>query len=872
MSNQPEAPPDQLQQLVNESDTGGRTPSGFSAKLIFTVAVFWSVFQLWQASPLPFSVGWGIMNDTELRSVHLGLGLFLTFLVWPAYRSAPRSRVPLYDWLLALVAAFAGAYIYLFYASLADRPGQPTTFDIVTASIGIVLLLEATRRAVGWPMAILAVLFMLYSLYGPYLPDLLAHKGVSFTRLLSHMWLSTEGVYGVALGVSASTIFVYVLFGSLLDRAGGGNYMMQVSFAALGHMRGGPAVVAVVSSGLNGLISGSSVSNVVSGGIFTIPLMKKSGYGAVKAGAIETMSSVGGQIMPPVMGAAAFLMVEYVGIPYSEVCRAAILPALLSYIGLFYIVRLEAFKLGMAPILIREKMPARIKAIRWAMGVFGTIIVSCLIYYALAFIESMLGEAAGLLIAFVMGIIYVLCVYLAAAEPDLPGDIDVKNPKALYTWPTVKAGLHFLLPIGTLIWALMVQELSPALAAFWAVAVLLALMVTQHALIAMFRHTGNIAGELRRGLLEAVIGLEGGARNMIGVAIATATAGIIVGGITLTGMGLRMTEFIEFVSQGSLMMTLLFVAFVCLVLGLGVPTTANYVLVATLMAPVVVELGAQSGVIIPLIAVHLFVFYYGIMGDITPPVGLATFAASAISGASPIATGIQGALYAMRTVILPFIWIFNPQLLLLNIHNWFELALVCMASLVAMLAFAAVTMNWFRVKCRPWELALMLAGVAFLFRPDFFMDLIAPQYKTVPGSQVFATAGKLPDGATLNMTIQGITLEGEEKTKTVGVNLGAANPDGRQRVASTGLQLTQLGDRVQVMAVRFGSTARKAGVEEGFDIAGIKVPSDRPSQYWFYIPGFLLIGLVWLLQGRRLAGNTGSRVRRQTATNRSRSV
>ncbi len=860
--------PDTLQQLVNESDTGGRTPSGLGAMLIFAVAVFWSVFQLWQASPLPFTLGWGIMNDTELRSVHLGLGLLLAFLVWPAYRSAPRAYVPVYDWILALAAAFAGAYIYFFYASLSDRPGQPTGLDIATASIGIILLLEATRRAVGWPMAVLAVLFMLYSLYGPYLPELLAHKGVSFTRLLSHMWLTTEGVYGVALGVSASTIFVYVLFGSLLDRAGGGNYMMQVSFAALGHMRGGPAVVAVVSSGLNGLISGSSVSNVVSGGIFTIPLMKKSGYGAVKAGAIETMSSVGGQIMPPVMGAAAFLMVEYVGIPYSEVCRAAVLPALLSYIGLFYIVRLEAFKLGMDPILIREKMPMRIKALRWAMGVFGTIIVSCLIYYVLAFLNTMLGEAAGLFIALAMAAVYVACVYLAAAEPDLPDDIDVNNPKMLYTWPTVKAGLHFLLPIGTLIWALMIEELSPSLAAFWAVAVLLVLMASQHALIAVFRRSGNIRAELQRGLRDAVFGLEGGARNMIGVAIATATAGIIVGGITLTGMGLRMTEFIEFVAQGNLMMTLLFVAFVCLVLGLGVPTTANYVLVATLMAPVVVELGAQSGVIIPLIAVHLFVFYYGIMGDITPPVGLATFAASAISGASPIATGIQGALYALRTVILPFIWIFNPQLLLLDIHGGFELVLVCTAALIAMLAFCAATMNWFRVKCKPWEVALLLAGVVFLFRPNFFMDMIAPEYRNVPGQQVFDIAGKQRDGAILSMTIQGMTLEGDEKTKTVAVNLGPENTDGRQRLAASGLQLTQLGDRVQIMAVRFGSVARKAGFEEGFDIASIKVPTDRPSQYWFYIPGFLLIAAVWWWQGRRLGNRPRSRPRQETEMSR----
>ena len=334
--------PEALQQLVADSDTGGRKPQGLTRHIIFAVALVWALFQYWYASPLPFALGWGILNDTEARAIHLAFALFLSFAAWPAFKRSPRDRVPAIDWLLAGLAAFAGAYIMLFYAQLATRPGQPTTMDIAVAATGLVLLLEATRRAIGWPMAALAVIFLAYCMAGPWLPEVLAHKGASLSRLMSHMWLTTEGVYGIALGVSAGTIFVYVLFGSLLDRAGGGNYMMQVSFAALGHLRGGPAKVAVVSSALNGMISGSSVSNVVSGGIFTIPLMKKAGYGGVKAGAIETMSSVNGQIMPPVMGAAAFLMVEYVGISYAEIVKHAFLPATLSYIGLLYIVHREA--------------------------------------------------------------------------------------------------------------------------------------------------------------------------------------------------------------------------------------------------------------------------------------------------------------------------------------------------------------------------------------------------------------------------------------------------------------------------------------------------------------------------------------------------
>jgi TRAP transporter 4TM/12TM fusion protein len=519
--------------------------------------------------------------------------------------------------------------------------------------------------------------------------------------------------------------------------------MMQASFAALGHLRGGPAKVSVVSSALNGMISGSSVSNVVSGGIFTIPLMKKAGYGGIKAGAIETMSSVDGQIMPPVMGAAAFLMVEYVGIPYSDIVKHAFLPAILSYIGLFYIVHLEALKLGMQPMIRREPRPFVDRWTRIGLGVSGSIVVIGVLYFLFEALKKMLGDAASWAIAVVVAAVYVYATKVAASSPDLPQDIDIDNPKPLDLWPTTRAGLHFLIPIGTLIWCLMVEDMSPGLAAFWAIVVLIVLMWTQRALIAFFRQQSR-AGLWRAGWNDVVEGFHDGARNMIGIGIATATAGIIVGGITLTGLGLRMTEFVEFVSQGNVIVMLFFIAFVCLVLGLGVPTTANYVLVATLMAPVVVELGAQSGLIIPLIAVHLFVFYYGIMGDITPPVGLATFAAAAISGEDAIKTGIQGSLYALRTVILPFIWIFNPQLLLIDIHTYPELVRVVAACLLATLIFAAVTMNWFRVKSRWWETLALGAAVIFLFRPDYFMDRLYAEYREVPAKQAFEVAKNLP--------------------------------------------------------------------------------------------------------------------------------
>ena len=846
-----EKAPEALQQLVADTDTGGRKPTGVTAAVIFTVSLGWALFQLWYASPLPFTFGIGILNDTEARALHLGLALFLAFTAWPAFKRSPRDRVPLQDWVFAFAAAFAGAYLLLFYRELAERPGQPTTMDIVTACIGLVLLLEATRRSVGWPMAALAGLFIAYSMLGPWMPEVLSHKGASLNRLLSHLWLTTEGVFGIALGVSTGAIFVYVLFGTLLDRAGGGNYMMQVSFAALGHLRGGPAKVAVVSSALNGMISGSSVSNVVSGGIFTIPLMKKSGYGGVKAGAIETMSSVNGQIMPPVMGAAAFLMVEYVGITYAEIVKHAILPASLSYIGLLYIVHLEALKLGMQPIVERAHRPLSTKLLRFGLGLSGSVVVCGALYYLFAALKAGLGAAAPWAIGAVVLGLYLFSVQQAASCPDLPEDIDIEHPRAMDTWPTVRAGLHFLIPVGTLIWCLMVEELSPALSAFWAIVTLIFLMLTQRPLVRMLRKQ-PLGDAWMQGGREVIGGCVDGSRNMIGIGVATATAGIIVGGITLTGLGLRMTEFVEFVSQGNVMAMLLFIAFVCLVLGLGVPTTANYVLVATLMAPVVVELGAQSGLIIPLIAVHLFVFYYGIMGDITPPVGLATFAAAAISGEDAIKTGVQGSIYALRTVILPFIWIFNPQLLLIDVNSTFELVTVVVASTVAMCVFAALSMGWFRIKLRLWEMAALALSVVLLFRPDFFIDQIAPEYKDMPGSAVMDLARDAPENHRMVMVIAGTTIEGDDVVKTVAVNLGAHGADGRKRLVDAGLTIVTLGEQVQISQVKFGSRAKKSGFEQGWEVRTVKVPTDRPNAHWFYLPALLLVGVVWWAQGRRM--------------------
>jgi TRAP transporter 4TM/12TM fusion protein len=532
-------------------------------------------------------------------------------------------------------------------------------------------------------------------------------------------------------------------------------------------------------------------------------------------------------------------------------------------------VHLEALKLGLKAMAQARRRSPQQKLIAWGLGVSGTIVVCSVIYFVAEGTKNAFGAAAPWILGVLLIALYVYCVHLASKCPDLPPDIDVDNPVLPETWPTVKAGLHFMIPIGVLIWCLMIEELSPALSAFWATAVLIGLMATQRPLTRFFRNKSVRPKDVQQGLSEVVHGLNDGARNMIGIAIATGTAGIIVGGITLTGLGLRMTDFVEVVSMGNVFIMLLFTAFVCLVLGLGVPTTANYILVATLMAPVIVELGAQSGLVIPLIAVHLFVFYYGIMGDITPPVGLATFAAAAISGEDPIETGLQGSVYALRTAVLPFVFVFNPMLLLIDVRGWFEIVLVFLAATAASMVFAAATLAWFHSRCKWWEIVLLLAACFALFRPDFFMDKLYEPYTEAPASQIFKIAQELPESDRLVLVIEGTSVEGEDVRKTVAVQLGAPG-DGRKRLADAGLTISALGPEVRVSAVKFGSRAKKSGFEQGFKVGAVKVPTERPSEHWVYIPALALIALVWFLQRarERRSGATGRAPERSGAGGR----
>jgi TRAP transporter 4TM/12TM fusion protein len=844
---------DELEQIVKDADIGGREPIGGVGTIVAVVAALWSIFQLWYASPLPFTFKWGIFNDTEARAIHLAFATFLGFLAYPAFKSSSRSKVPLADWVLAIVGAFCTAYLYIFYVQLSSRPGQPTQFDLICGIVGVLIMLEATRRAMGFGMLVTTGVFLAYVFLGPLMPDSIMHKGASVSRFISHMWLTSEGVYGVALGVSVQFIFLFVLFGTLLDIAGAGNFMMQMSLAMLGHLRGGPAKVSVVSSALNGVVSGSSVSNVVSGGIFTIPMMKRTGYSGVKAGAIEAASSVNGQIMPPVMGAAAFLMVEYVGIPYSEIIKHAALPAIISYIALFYIVHLEALKYDMQPIK-RGRTPGwNERLIGWGLGWGGTAAVIGAIYYLVHGVRTLVGENAGWVFAALCLVAYIALMKYSSRHPDVPKDDPSKEITHLPdTWPVVRAGLYFFIPLVILVWMMTVEELSPGLSAFWATLSAIVLVLAQPAMNAWFRQTGSVADGLRLGAANLWKGLVLGGRNMIGIGVATASAGLIVGAITLTGMGLMMTEFVEAVSGGNVLIMLVLTAFVCLLIGAGVPTTANYILVATLMAPVVVELGARSGLIIPLIAVHLFVFYFGIMADVTPPVGLASYAAAAISGDDPNATGWQATWYSFRTSVLPFVFIFNPALLFIGVNTWWELVLVCVTSTVASLLFAAASMAWFRVRCTWFDIALLLGATFFFFRPDWVVDRFHSKYVTAPAADIFKVADSLKNDEWLVIRTMGENIEGRSIGKTLAMPMGEGK-NGRERIRDGGVTLTQLGNDVEIAAVKFGSRAKKLGVDQGYKILDLQLPNPaRPSQFWGLLPGILLAALVWFLQGRRM--------------------
>ncbi len=839
------------QDLVAESETGARTPRGLAGKVIVFTALAWSLFQLWYASPLPFLLRVGVFNHAEARSVHLAFALFLTFTAFPAFRRSPHTRVPPLDWVFAALGALSGAYLFLFYEEVSLRPGLPTQLDVISACIGVPLLLEAIRRALGPPLAIVAIVFLAYTYFGPSMPGVLAHKGATLTQLVNHHWISTEGIYGIALGVSTDFVFLFVLFGALLEKAGAGNYFIKVAFSLLGHMRGGPAKAAVVSSAMTGVISGSSIANVVTTGTFTIPLMKRVGFPPEKAGAIEVASSTNGQLTPPIMGAAAFLMVEYVGISYVEVIKHAFLPAIIAYIALIYIVHLEAVKANMQGLPRRTHSTPAQRGLTFVMVVLGLIILSGIVYYAVGWLTAAFGEVAPWLAAGGLVAIYLGLLWYEARFPELErDDPDAPTIELPIPGPTIKSGLHFLLPVVVLVWCLVVQRFSPGLSAFWATMFMMFIVLTQRPLTAMLRGRGELAAAAARGGRDLFEGLVNGARNMIGIGVATAGAGIIVGTVTLTGVGLVMTEFVELISAGNRLLMLLFTAVLCLILGMGLPTTANYIVVSALMAPVIVTLSAEHGLVIPLIAVHLFVFYFGILADDTPPVGLAAFAAAAIAKSDPIRTGIQGFTYDIRTALLPFIFIFNTELLMIGIESWWHLLLTVASAVVAMLVFAAATQGYFFSRSRWWETAGLLLAAFTLFRPGYWVDQLFPPLGQISPTEIVAAAEEKPDESSLRVIFEGQNIDGDLVTVTTQLPLGP-KASGEERLEQAGLVLREEDGKMLVDDVAWGSYAQGQGIDWDWEVKSVEVPLDQPQKQWVYIPALALIFAIATLQRRR---------------------
>ncbi len=843
-----------LDDLVAATDIGARKPIGATAKLIYAVALSWSLFQLYIASPLPFILNMGILDDTQQRSIHLAFALFLGFLTFPALLSSPRDKVPWQDWILAILAALTSLYILIFYADVSGRSGGLRTgIEITVAVLGVIALLEVTRRVLGIALVIVSVVFLGYAFFGPYMPELISHRGISISRFADHFWMTTEGVFGLPLGVSNSFIFLFVLFGGLLEKAGAGNFFIKLSFSLLGHLRGGPGKAAVVSSALTGLVSGSAIANVVTTGTFTIPLMKRSGFTPEKAAAIEVSSSINGQLMPPVMGAAAFLMTELVGISYFEVIKAAFLPAVISYIGLFYIVHLEAVK-GNMPVLEKIRNSTRLQRIfGMVLSVGGIVIASMVIYYGVLGLKFIFGDFslyAGMVVLFA---VYVGLLWVASRSPEL--EVDDPSAKLVTipdTMPVLLAGLYFLLPVSVLVWTLMVERLSPGLSASWAIMAMVVLMLTQRPITSFFRGRTDVVAGFRLGFLDLVDGLVGGARNMVGIAVAMGAAGIIVGVVSLTGLGLVMTEVIDVIAGGNVLLMLIATAVMSIILGMGLPTTANYIVVASIMAQPLVTLAAQNGIIIPVIGVHLFVFYFGLLAGTTPPVAVDAFAGAAIARADPMKTCVNAFMYNLRTAILPFIFVFNPGLLLIGVETWWQMLLTISAAVIAMLAFVAGTKSHFLAKCRIWESALLLLIAFSLLRPGFWLDRITAQFSLADPAKIVEFVSTQPDGANIRLLVEGENFSGEMVRKVVLLPLGINTGDGQSRLYdSAGFSVANEDGQTVVDDMRFNSPAQKWSMDYGWVIKELQVPNVRIAKEWFYIPAYLLLAFITLMQLRR---------------------
>jgi TRAP transporter 4TM/12TM fusion protein len=635
---------EEAKRLAEEEESGYRHLEGWDRYIIPTIAVIWCLFQLSIAS-------WLLIDTVIIRAIHLGFAMLIAFLSYPTLKKprkgfwsflSTRTRIPIFDYVMALLGCFSALYIWIDYVGMAGRQGAPITRDLVIGMALVLILLEAARRVVGPGLTVIAGGFTLYVFFAEHAPEFMAFKSSSFGKYVGKMAMQTEGIYGIPLDVSATIVFLFVLFGTMLEKAGGGRFFINIALSMLGRFKGGPAKAAVVGSGLTGLVSGSSIANIVTTGTFTIPLMKKIGYTPIKAAAIEVAASTDGQIAPPIMGAAAFIIAEYLNVPYLAVIKAAAIPAFVSYASLFFIVHVEASKAGLRG-LTKEETPK--------------------------FFATLLG------------------------------------------------GLHYLLPIGVLVYELTVPRHSPELAAFRAIVAMFFVMLFQEPIKRHLRKE-PIGPGFKDSLKEIVGAMAAGGRNMVTVAIATAAAGIIVGVVTM-GIGGIITEVVEVLSMGNIFLLVIITAFASLILGMGLPTTATYIVMAALTAPIIVSVGADNGFIVPLMAAHLFCFYFGVLADDTPPVGLAAYAAAAIAKSPPIATGIQGFLYDIRTALIAIMFIFNHDLILHGINSWSIAILIFTMACIGNFAFAAATQGWFTHKNAWYEFPILLSIPILMMQPHY---------------------------------------------------------------------------------------------------------------------------------------------------------
>ena len=765
-----------IKNKISEDLSPTKNLSGLHLKVVLSIAILWTLFQLWFASPFPFWFDVGMFKGLPARAIHLGFALTLTFLIFPVSRGKKISRL---DILISLIAAFCCLYIYFFYDALVDRGGIlllknifgfQIPVELIIGSIGILVLLEATRRAIGLPLVIIATCFLLFSYFGRYAPDIISHGGLSLKRLVGFQWFDQEAIFGIPIGVSVDFIFLFVLFGSLLETAGGGKYFLDLAFAMVGKMRGGPAKAAILGSGMTGMISGSSIANVVTTGTFTIPIMKKTGFSATKAGAIEVSSSVNGQIMPPVMGAAAFVMASFIGVSYFEIVKHAFLPAVISYIALFYISHLEAMKLGLK----------------------------------------------------------------GMDESDVP-----------HLKKTFLSGLHFLIPVFVLIYMLVIMRFTASYSIFFATISLIVVNLAYR----LFKQK-DFKESLRNWFSETVIGFQKGAINMVGVGIAIATAGIIVGAVGSTGLSTNLILVIENVAKDNIVILLFLTIILCLVLGMGLPTTANYVVVASLMATVLVNVGNASGYIFPLIAVHLFVFYFGLMADVTPPVGLASYAAAAISGGDPLRTGFQAFWYSLRTGILPIVFLFNHELLLIGIESIWHGLVVITTSLIGILVFTAATQRWFFNKLRWYEVIVFLIISLSLLAPEFVLNKFYPKYDQQQLSVEKIQSLYFEPDKEVHIKITRKTDYGE-RYKLFVINEGSF--DNNFNLETYGIQLVKDKNNLIVKSLAQESLAKKSGIQNRDIISNFKTENlERPNKGIVYpIALLFLFGFGYLNYKRK---------------------